>query len=294
MTDGLTTHNPAALVEPPVAHPKEIDPLTIEEARALIEKAATQRLRVLWLVLLALGLRLGEALALCWEDLDLDRGTVSIRRSVQRVRSDPDPITGRCTTRLVESLPKTAASRATIAVPDMLIAVLREHKALQNEEHMKARKWIDPGLVFASTVGTYLEQRNVNRDWTELCKAAGVRRVRVHDLRHAAASFMFTEGVEMKLIQATLRHSRLSTTADIYTRVVLKVQRQAADRMDDVLRRISEQGESILPLRMTFDQALSQTVTLAVGKIRRGNYVFVTWVGITIITCTFIATRNSS
>lgn len=62
--------------------------------------------------------------------------------------------------------------------------------------------------------------------------------MRVHDLRHAAASFMLGEGVELKIIQRTLRHSRLSTTADVYAHVIASVHRQAAERMDGVLRAI--------------------------------------------------------
>jgi integrase len=62
-----------------------------------------------------------------------------------------------------------------------------------------------------------------------------VRRVRIHDLRHAAATYLFAEGVDLKVVQATLRHTRLSTTSDIYTHVLEEVQRGAADSMDTVL-----------------------------------------------------------
>jgi integrase len=95
------------------------------------------------------------------------------------------------------------------------------------------------GLVFTTHVGTALEPRNVNRAWEALCARAGVRRIRLHDLRHSAATFMLAAGADLKLIEATLRHSRLSTTSDIYTHVLADVQRQAADRMDGVLRKLS-------------------------------------------------------
>jgi integrase len=63
--------------------------------------------------------------------------------------------------------------------------------------------------------------------------------VRIHDLRHSAASFMLAAGVDLKLIQTTLRHSRLATTADVYAHVLDEVQQQAAARMDGVLRALS-------------------------------------------------------
>jgi integrase len=90
--------------------------------------------------------------------------------------------------------------------------------------------------VFTTNVGTALEPRNVSRSWASLCTKAGVRKMRLHDLRHSAASFMFAAGVDLKLVQTMLRHSRLATTADVYAHVLDEVQHQAADRMDGVLR----------------------------------------------------------
>jgi len=80
-----------------------------------------------------------------------------------------------------------------------------------------------------------LEPRGVNRRWDELCDAAGVPHFRIHDLRHAAASFLFAEGADMKTIQTMLRHTRQSTTSDIYTHVYEEVQRKTADTMEGVL-----------------------------------------------------------
>jgi integrase len=128
------------------------------------------------------------------------------------------------------------ASAATVALPASLVTALQEHAEVQRLERMVAVAWVDPGLVFTTNVGTALEPRNVNRSWAALCAKAGVREVRLHDLRHSAASFMFAAGVDLKLVQTTLRHSRLATTADVYAHVLDEVQHQAADRMDGVLR----------------------------------------------------------
>jgi integrase len=236
MRDELVGRNVAALVEPPVVRRAPVQPLTADEARRLLETAANDRLRVLWLVMLAVGLRRGEALALRWDDLDLDAGTVTISRSLQRLRGERNAETGRRRGTLREVAPKTEGSSATIALPASLVTALREHVEVQQLERMVARVWVDPGLVFTTYVGTALEPRNVNRSWTALCDRAEVRRVRLHDLRHSAASFMFAAGVDLKLVQTTLRHSRLATTADVYAHVLDEVQHQAAERMDAVLR----------------------------------------------------------
>jgi hypothetical protein len=75
---------------------------------------------------------------------------------------------------------------------------------------------------------------------------AQVRRVRIHDLRHAAASFMLLQGVDMRVVMGTLGHSRLATTSDLYTHLLEPVQRAAADRMDDPLRQVNPWSRSLI------------------------------------------------
>lgn len=98
--------------------------------------------------------------------------------------------------------------------------------------------WVDPELIFTTGVGTALEPRNVNRAWAALCKRAGVK-VRLHDLRHAAASLAFAAGASVKEVQSMLRHTRESTTSNLYVHVFESVRRDTADRMDGVLRRMT-------------------------------------------------------
>lgn len=105
--------------------------------------------------------------------------------------------------------------RQPLALPDTLRDALYVHREAQMLERRAAAYWIDPGLVFTTSVGTALEPRNVSRDWARLLEKAKIRKVRLHDLRHSAASFMLVQGVDMKVVQATLRHSRMSTTADL-------------------------------------------------------------------------------
>jgi integrase len=223
--DELVTRNVAMLVAAPRVSREEIRPLTVVEARALFAAAVTDRLRPLWLVLVSLGLRRGEALALRWEDIDLDTGVVQIRRSLQRVRG-----------KLLTVEPKTERSRRALPLPAVLVDVLREHRRAQVAERLAAPAWVDPEMVFTTHVGTPLEPRNVLRSFHALCRRAGVREVRIHDLRHAAASFLLLQGVDMRVVMGTLGHSRQATTSDLYTHLLEPVQRDAADRMDALLR----------------------------------------------------------
>ena len=194
----------------------------------------------LWLTMLAFGPRRGEALAMRWSLTDLDAATIKLRAQIRRVRAAADD-DGHRRGYLVEKSLKTTASRATIQIPPALVEILREHRRQQLAQKMAARVWVDPDLVFATSIGTAIEPRNVNRSWSAVCETAGVK-LRLHDLRHAAASLAFQAGADIKEVQAMLRHSRQATTADIYVHLFESVRRGTADKMDGVLRRIATPG----------------------------------------------------
>ncbi|MDP9408204.1 MAG: site-specific integrase [Actinomycetota bacterium] len=224
--DDLVQRNVAGLVAGPRLQQREMQPVTPEEVSRLLASAATDRLAPLWLLVTALGLRRGEALALRWEDVDLEAGHLRVRATLQRVEG-----------RLVRAdVPKTQASRRTLPLPAVVVDALRAHRAAQLQDRLAAPVWQDATLVFTTSVGTPLEPRNVLRSFQELCERAGLRRLRIHDLRHAAASFLLLQGVDMRVVMGTLGHSRLATTSDLYTHLLEPVQRQAADRMDALLR----------------------------------------------------------
>jgi integrase len=206
-------------------------------AKVFAEMIADKR-RALWLTMLALGPRRGEALAMRWSLTDLDNASTSLRKQMRRVRGEVDQETGRRRGRLVEKDLKADAAQATLGLPTALVEVLRTHRREQATERLAAKTWADPDLIFTTSIGTPIEPRNVNREWDAICQRAGVK-IKLHGLRHAAASLAFQAGADLKEIQAMLRHTRLSTTSDIYVDVFGSVRRGTADRMDGVLRRIS-------------------------------------------------------
>ena len=164
----------------------------------LLDKAVGHPLRPLWLVMLTLGLRKGEALALHWEDLDLEGGTVRVHRSLQRLRdADPDPITGTRRGRLVERQTTKTGEESVLPLPAVLVTDLEEHRRTQLKERLASSVWVTPELVFTTRVGMALEPRNVSRAWAAICEAAGVPPVRVHDMRHTTASLLLEQGVAL-------------------------------------------------------------------------------------------------
>lgn len=236
--DELLVRNVAALVRLPAGQTRGAQTATEDELAKVLAVAAEDDLSAIWLTTLGLGLRRGEVLALRWSGIDLDAGTVRIGAQLGRERGEAEPGSARRRGRLVESPTKTAGSTAVLALPAFVVAVLREHRTEQAGQRLAARVWVDPDLVFTTSVGTAIEPRNLNRSWSAVCARAGVRPLRIHDLRHAAASFAYAAGADPKEIQAQLRHSRLSTTLDVYTAVFESVKQGTADRMDGVLRRL--------------------------------------------------------
>jgi integrase len=177
--------------------------------------------------------------------MDLDEGFLTVSATLQRVRGDFDPARGHYRTHLAEKVPKTERSQRRLALPEYVRDALREHQQEQRKEQTSARHWSDRDLVFTTPLGTPLEQRNVLRDWHSLCERAGIERpLRVHDLRHAAASFWLEEGADMRSVMEALGHSRMATTSDIYAHLSDEGRRLTASRMDGFLRSI--QGASVV------------------------------------------------
>jgi integrase len=230
----LIAVNPASLVDSPRAAQHEITPLTADEAQRLIKAAKGDRMEARWLVGLALGMRQGEALGLWWDDLDLDAGLLRVRRALQRRRGGG----------LVFADPKTQRSKRTIPLPAQLADALREHQARQEQERTAAGSlWRGSPCVFTTPIGTPVDPRNDFREFKKLLDRGGLPSVRLHDLRHTAASLLLAQNVPARVVMEILGHSQIGLTMNTYSHVAPEVSREAADRMADVLWQDEEDGE---------------------------------------------------
>jgi integrase len=130
---------------------------------------------------------------------------------------------------------KSTRSRRTIALPAVAITALRSHRVRQLEARLLAGGlWQDRGFVFASSVGTPLEPRNVTRQFKALLTVANLPNIRLHDLRHSCATLLLAQGVNPRVVMETLGHSQVSLTLNTYSHVLPALQRDAAARMDAV------------------------------------------------------------
>ena len=221
--------NVAALASPPQVPKSKLEPFSIEEAKKFLDAASGHRLEPLFTTALAIGLRIGEALGLQWPDVDLDSGAVRVHHQLQRVKKQ-----------LVRVEVKSEKAHRIIALPAVCIEALRRHRDRQQGERTFAgTSWRETGYVFTSTIGTPLDDRNVLRQFDKLLSAAGLRKIRVHDLRHTCVSLLAAQGVPIKTISEIIGHSDIRLTQNVYQHVFLSMKREAATAMENILRPVA-------------------------------------------------------
>ncbi len=218
------------LDSPRVPH-REMTPSTPEQVECLLADAEARgdRLAALWATAAYTGCRQGELLALKWHDLDLDRGTLTVRRSLEKA------------TRGVPTYDdaKSATSHRTLSLPADAVVALREHRDRQEFERQRlGDAWGDYGLVFPTTLGTAYTASECWRRFKAALERAGLpASLRFHDLRHGNATAMFRAGVHPKAASVRLGHSTVQITLDLYTHAQQEMDIDAADKLGAVFRR---------------------------------------------------------
>jgi integrase len=207
--DGLVTRNAAALARPPRVERKEMTVLSADETRVLLDLTKGTRYGSLWALLATTGLRLGEALALTWDDIDIQAAQLRVTKNYSKV--------GRGEWAIAD--PKTKRSRRTVPLAPQLADALLELQARQAQERQAAGElWADDDAVFADEYGRRYEPTAVSAPFKRALKEAGLAEtLRVHDLRHGFATQLLREGVPLVHISKLLGHSTLAITADLYT-----------------------------------------------------------------------------
>jgi len=222
---GLVSGNAARFVRLPRMTRTKAQPFTPVQARAFLQAIKGNRLEALYTLALACGLRQGEALGLQWDDVDLERGSLTVRHTLARIDG-----------KRVLAEPKTEQSYRTIQLPSIVTDSLRAHAIRQAEDRERAdERWQALGFVFTTKVGSPLDAKNVTHRFQALVKRAGLPHQRFHDLRHACASLLLAQGLNLKDVSETLGHSRIAVTVDLYGHMYDERRREIADRMDAIL-----------------------------------------------------------
>jgi integrase len=226
VSDGLIPRNVTEAVKPPQVRQEEIRPLTPEQVKVLLDAASGDRLEALYVLAVHTGLRQGELLGLKWDDIDVEAGTLQVRRALITARGGP---------RL--AAPKTKSSRRRVSLTRIAAEALKDHLERQLEDIDRVGSlWEENGLVFASETGTPLDRRDLtSRRFKPLLKRAGLPRFRFHDLRHTCATLLLTQNVNPKVVSEMLGHSSIAITLDTYSHVLPNMQDSAARALEEAL-----------------------------------------------------------
>jgi integrase len=223
---GLLLQNPVAAVPKPRYEPPEMRPLSASEARRLLSAAKGCRLEALYHLAVTTGLRKGEILGLKWQDIDFERRRLTVQRQLQGI-----PGGGYS---LVQ--PKTRHSSRSVDLGPETTALLLEHRQRQDLERRAAGDhWVENDLVFPSTRGTPMDQRNLSRKFKALLARAGLPDIRFHDLRHTCATLMLVGGTNPKIAAERLGHSDVSITLRTYSHAMPGLQQEAAEALDQLV-----------------------------------------------------------
>jgi integrase len=222
---GILVRNPADAVSSIKVERKEMRALDAAGVAALVEAARGSELENLIIVAVGSGLRRGELCGLRWRDVDFEASRISVRRSVEVVDGERR-----------EKEPKTARSARTIGVPGFVVEALRAQRKAQNERRLLLGLGRDDNAyVFDRADGTAYDPGPLSLHFARLVKSAKLEHVRLHDLRHSAATLMLASGADLKSVSTWLGHSEVGTTGNLYLHHVEQLERAAAARFNDLL-----------------------------------------------------------
>lgn len=201
--------------------PSKVMVWTPEQTGVFLDAATHYRLYALYHLMTFAGLRRGETCGLEWPDVDLDARELSLFIQIVHITY----------AEVEESDLKSEGSKDTIPIDAATTQVLRTWRAQQREEQMAWGRdaWVQSGKVFTRENGEPLHPDHVSAEFQAIAFEAGLPPIRLHDLRHGTATLMLAAGADMKLVQAQLRHSSITLTADVYTSVLPDVAREAVE-----------------------------------------------------------------
>ena len=219
--------NPCEGVKIPKVEYVKANTLSVDEQVKFIEAAKQECHGEVFILMLATGIRIGEALALTWDDIDFDNNTLSVNKTLKI--ADPNKRTS-----LEVGRPKTKSSTRIVPLIPSAANLLREHKDIQNKYIASTKKvYADNNLIFCTRTGTFIMPNNMRFPFGRILKKIGVENLHIYCLRHTFATRCLEKGIDIKTTSELLGHSDISMTANIYTHI-------SEERKQDEILKISD------------------------------------------------------
>ena len=218
----LIPRNVADQATPPRPQAKEPKAWSADVLRSFLAHVEGDRLYAAYLLAATTGLRRGEVLGLRWRDVDMAGGRLAVVQTLLQVCNE-----------VAFGTPKTAKGRRSVALDERTVSVLKAHRkaALEDRLILGLGTPDTEALVFTAPDGAPVNPESFSDHFGRLVKAAGLPRIRFHDLRHTHATLALQAGVHPKVVSERLGHATVSITLDTYSHAIPAMQEEAAERV---------------------------------------------------------------
>lgn len=221
-----------SVILPKINKKQEIEIFTLDEQEKLLSSLDGYKYRMLIILALGTGLRIGELLGLMWSDINFNESTLTVNRSVKRTAAQN---INDSTPRYVLGELKTKSSYRTVPIPANIIRELKAHHKNQIEDKIKSYGiYVDNNLVFANEIGELLQISTIQKSYNKLLKDYKICHKKFHALRHTYATRLFENNVPLKTVQMLMGHSNIKITADVYTHVMPKEKIKAVEKINSL------------------------------------------------------------
>lgn len=225
---GYIVNNPNSFIEKPKVRKKEIECYSPEDVEKLLDILQNEPLKYQAVIYLALdsGARRGEIVGLTWNDVDFNKKTLKINKSVQY------------TTELgiFEKTTKTQSSDRVIYISDKTINVLKAYKKEQLENKLKlGSKWGNSKRIFTTPFGGDMHPDTPSQILEKIIKKYELKKISFHGLRHTSISLQISSGIQSQIISKRAGHSSVTTTHSIYSHFFDNEFQEVANKMNDIL-----------------------------------------------------------
>ena len=237
---GLINENPCSRAEHPKAEEIDVRVLTEEEIPKLLDALsdAPPQYSVITQLALLLGARRGEICALRWSDIDFEKGTLSIKRTVQSI-----PGIG-----LVFNAPKTRRGKRCLRIGADCVELLQEYRRYQKVKRFRIGsawvrkvtlengKVVDNDMLFTKWNGEPMDPDIISTWFPKFLEAHDLPSIHFHSLRHSNASILIAAHVPITTVSGRLGHAQTSTTLNYYASAIQSADAAAADALEGVIR----------------------------------------------------------